>query len=202
MSDRHTIDGIRTILLTLFAMLLSACTSIPLSTMWKLRSFSGNDLKALNPADIRLVLELPDSLKFEPDKTTLDVDLTPENAGEKELRERAKLMLVKQGRFVPADVPVAEQGQNLYLMKLDADGLKTFQDFQQRLDPDVEQHYKAVNFNASIQFANDTATGDTRFKTTVWLRMKRDQGYFALLKDVPFRFSRETKDHGATSASH
>lgn len=201
MSNGLAVSSARGILLITFIVLLSACASIPMSTMWKLRSFSGNDLKTLNPADIRVVVKVPDVLKFEPDQTNLDLTLTPEDTKQKVLHEQGKLVLVKQGRFVPADVPVAEPGETLYLMKLDPGGLESFRAFQQRLDPDVEQHYKAANFSANIRFANEAAVNNAGFQITVWLRLQRDQGYFALLKDAPLKFSQDTSKHDGTPAS-
>jgi hypothetical protein len=184
------------------ATMLSACASIPLTTMWKLRSFSAQDLKALNPADIRVVVKAPEQLRFEPNQTTLDVNLTPRETQEKILHEHANLVLLKQGRFVPADVPVAQSGYALYLMKLSPQGLKSFQDFQQRLDPDVEHHYESINFDAKVQFGNDSIADSNHFKLTVWLRLKQEGGYFALLDDVPLTYKKEPADHDAKSASH
>ncbi|MGH8413795.1 MAG: hypothetical protein ACRESX_03600 [Gammaproteobacteria bacterium] len=170
------------------AVLLSACASIPFSTMWKLRSFNGEDLKTLNPVDIRVVVKLPEKLQFEPDKTTLDVALTPKDVRQTVLEEHASLILLNQGRSVPADVQMAKQGEIWYLMKLNPDGVKSFLDFQQQLAPDIKQHYKSFTISTHLNFGNTNKNELKNLKLTVWLRMKKDEDYFPLLENAALPF--------------
>jgi len=164
--------------------MLFACASIPFSTMWKLASFNSEDLKTLNPADIRVVVKLPEKLQFKPDKTTLDVTLTPKDARQKVLEEHASLMLVTQGRSVPANIPAAEQSEILYLMKLNPELVKSFRDFQEQLSPDMKLHYKSLAISVHISFGNANTSDLKNLKVTVWLRMKRDEDYFLLLENA------------------
>lgn len=202
MTSRHVRLAVRVFSLVVLMILLEACASIPLTTMWKLHSYGVKDLESLNPADIRVAVKLPGSLKFEPNQTMLDVTLTPKDPKQEIIHEHARLMLLNQGRFVPADVPVADAGETWYLMKLDPAGLKSFQDFQRRLGPDAEDRYDSLSFDAKIQFDKGTFRTGAHFSLSVWLRLKRDDDYFALLKDTPLTVRQETANNGAHSTSH
>lgn len=176
----------RAFVLATVLFLVSACASIPFSTMWKLRSFNGKDLKTLNPADVRVVMKLPEKLQYEPDKTTLDVTLVPKDKQQQVLKEHASLMLVDQGRTVPADVPAAKPGDVWYLMKLNPAGVESFQDFQQRLLPDMKQHYKTLTMSVHFGFGKADMRNLKGLKVSVWLRMKKDEDYFPLLENAVF----------------
>jgi hypothetical protein len=184
MIARQSRASIRLFLAIILTALLSACASIPLSTMWKLRSFDGKDLQALNPTDIRVVVKLPKKLQFKPDQTTLDITVVPKDPNQETLHEHASLTLLNQGRFVPADVPVANPGDVLYLMKLNPDGVRSFEDFQQKLNPDVGHYYKSSAFNVHVNFADSNQSDFAGSTLSVWLRMKRDDDYFPLLENA------------------
>jgi hypothetical protein len=201
-ASRNAGTAFRIIALIILMTLLEACASMPLATMWKLHSYSIKDLQTLNPADIRVAVKLPGNLEFEPNQTMLDVTLTPKDSKQEIIHEHAQLMLLNQGRFVPADVPVAGAGETWYLMKLDPAGLKSFQDFQQRLGPDVETRYDSFSFNAKIQLGNEKIPVGTHFELSVWLRLAKDEDYFALLKDAPVTFTQDSASHDSSSASH
>lgn len=202
MAGRNVGTAGRAFLLVVLILLLEACASVPLTTMWKLRSYSVQDLQTLNPADIRVAVKLPVKPKLEPNQTMLDVTLTPKDRKQEAVHEHAQLMLLDQGRFVPANVPVARNGEIWYLMKLDPAGLKSFQDFQQRLGPDAEARYDSFEFNATIQFADQSIPVGTQIELSVWLRLAKDDDYFALLKDAPLTFSQDSAHHDSSAASH
>jgi hypothetical protein len=62
--------------LALLLMALTGCASIPLGTMWRLHSLGINDVRNLNPADIRVVVKLPKNVGFDADQSTLDMTLS------------------------------------------------------------------------------------------------------------------------------
>jgi len=182
--------------------LFSACASIPFSTLWKLRSFNGNDLKTLKPEDIRIVVKLPDRIKLEPDKTTLNVTLTPKDKNQTVIHETGGLMLLSQGRSVPADVPAAHQGETWYLMKLNQESISSFKQFQQQLEPDMKQHYKSLSFRVDVKLSKDSLIEAQRLRITIWLRMTKEQGYFELLDNAPLTFKVGNKSNEHQPAPH
>lgn len=174
--------------LALLLMALTGCASIPLGTMWRLHSFDISDLRNLDPADIRVVVKLPEDVGFDAEKSTFDVMITPKTKGTAPVKKHATLKLLAKGRYVPAHVPVAEKGDIWYLTELSPDGQRAFRDLQLKLaGHDVEKRYDTARINVSVTFgssADATAKIMKGLKLTVWLHLNRDDDYFPLLEDL------------------
>ena len=175
---------VRPLALVLVTVLLSGCSSIPLLTMWKLHSFGPQEVKALDPATIRVAIKLPTKLEFEPEKTTLDIELKPKDMQVQPLHERANLVLLSKGAEISAGVPAAEPGYIWYLLKLSLGGISSFKDFQHRLTPDIKQRYKSITLNVNWSTPNFDAFRSTAYLLTVWLRLQKNKGYFPLFENA------------------
>jgi hypothetical protein len=171
--------------LALLLMALTGCASIPLGTMWRLHSLDISDLGNLNPADIRVVIKLPENLQFVPEKATLVSTLTPRAAGAKPLVERAPLVLLKKGRYVPAHVPVAQAGYVWYLTALSAEGQTAFRELQQELIAgDFKQRFKGWEMSVKIPFPGANKQQLEHARWSVWLHLNPDDDYFPLFKNA------------------
>jgi hypothetical protein len=67
--------------LVALALLAAGCTSVPLSTMWRLRSFSAEQLFALDPAHLRAAARVDARATMKNVTITLDVEPADGSAG-------------------------------------------------------------------------------------------------------------------------
>ena len=62
------------------SLLLCACASIPLGTLWQLRDFGPADLATIDPEEVRVAVRIdPPPLRTDPQRTRLSLLLTPRN---------------------------------------------------------------------------------------------------------------------------
>ena len=87
--------------------LVAGCMSIPLATMWQLRSFEVADLAALDPAQVRVAgLIEPGSGRIDTAKSTLTVKLSPKGGGTDEVHAFGlEPAPVQGGPILPSDDP-------------------------------------------------------------------------------------------------
>src|SRR5690606_37189137 len=71
----------RTLFIVAACLALAACASIPLGTLWKLRSLDENTLVQLEPSDLRAALSLASAVAVEPGSVKLSLELDREGAG-------------------------------------------------------------------------------------------------------------------------
>lgn len=74
---------VRCALVVVLASLVTACASVPMGTMWKMRNVGPEQLARLDPAQIRVATRIePDGLRIAAGKTVLQLTLTLRGSGE------------------------------------------------------------------------------------------------------------------------
>ena len=109
----------RDLLGTLPAFALAGCTSVPLATMWKLRSFSIDEFFALNPNDMRGAVRTDSRASF----NAVDIDfLVTPKGGE----PRKHAIRMQQSVGADARLEPAAADRRWHVFALGREGVKVF----------------------------------------------------------------------------
>ena len=121
-------------------LLVNACASVPLGTMWALRDFHPSDLAKIEPSDIRIAtLVQPGPQQLDVTKSGLVLELTPHDAGEVQTY-RFGLMPAASG---DSAIPPGEHDAGWQGFALEPDGVTAFRALQPRLAT-VQDDYKGI----------------------------------------------------------
>lgn len=165
--------------------LLTGCMSIPLSTMWAMRSFEPGDLAAIEPGDVRVATLVEPSIGgIDPDKARLKLTLTPRQ-GEPEVHVFGLVLSpVQGGPIVPGGHP---QWQ---VLQLDPAGVAAMRALEPRLS-DLESHYKGWALNVSVQGLDKTPKHVDTLYFSVRVQLARDQAPLTLFDRAEIEMERE-----------
>ena len=158
-------------------LLLPACASIPLGTLWKLRGFDENTLVQLEPADLRTALSLVPAVDVQPDSVKLSLELSRDDAGP----ERHAFGLEPATGPGPLD-----RDRRYSLWQLDAAGRQALASVQRSLRAAQANDSKAytgatfsVNFRPDFQGEPPEA-----LQVTVQLLLTPEDGWLLLLDEA------------------
>lgn len=167
----------RRLLLAAALLLLAGCASIPLSTLWKLRGFDGDDLVTMEPADLRAALWLQPQVPVAPESVRLSLSLDRADGAP----ERHDFGLE------PARGPgPVEPGKTYRPWQLDADGRRALAAVQRQLRAARDAGGAAYE-GASFQVSFKPAFGETppdKLLVSVQLLLDPAQGWFLLLDEA------------------
>ncbi len=165
------------ILLTLI--MIQGCSSIPLSTMWKMKSFDEEDFSQLTPQYVRV--------KFRSDKF---VDVP-----QKELRLEVKYQENKEQKTASFKLEEIDSGSKeiekwfgndfreyYSILRLVPESIVQFKQFQKSafLKQEEEKH---IEFIIAFGFAENEPDS---YLMSIDLLLDPDTGYFTLFDEVPF----------------
>lgn len=172
-------------LLTLLAacLLLSACASIPLGTLWKLRGFDQDTLVQLEPTDLRAALSLSPIADVQPGSVKLALELQRHD-GDPERHAFA---------LEPATGPGPIDGDRRYsLWQLDAAGRQALASVQRSLragQAGEEKVYSGATF--AVNFKPDfEGEPPEAMAVSVQLRLMPEDGWFLLLDQATVPLAR------------
>ena len=150
--------------------LLAGCMSIPLATMWQLRSFEVADLAALDPAEVRVAgLIEPGSGRIDTSKSTLTVTLTPKGDGADEVHAFGlELSPVQGGPILPGNDP------RWQVLQLDPAGLAAMRRLQPRLER-IEDDYAGWSLSVSLQLLGGPPKDVPELRFSVRVQLADDQ---------------------------
>lgn len=172
----------RRLLLAATLLLLAGCASIPLSTLWKLRGFDGNDLIAMEPADLRAALWLQPQVPVAPDSVRLSLSLERADGGRDE----------HAFGLEPARGPgPVEPGKTYRPWQLDADGRRALAAVQRQLRAARDAGgaaYEGATFQVNFKPEFGDARPDT-LRVSVQLLLDPAQGWFLLLDEAELAVS-------------
>lgn len=165
---------------------LAACSHMPVSTMWALRSF---DAATVDPRTLRAAIRIPEALEPRPRGVTLTVGWWRD--GEENSKHETKFALVEV--TAPEDVaPLAGEkkaGTRLHAYRVDPADYAQIRALQQQ---SVEE--KARNpgkthgsFGVGADACRRGELRDGPLLTTSYLRTRPSGDYLTLLKDVDLR---------------
>jgi len=173
----------RKILALTLSLLLAGCASIPLLTMWRLHSMTGEDLANLNVNEVQAAVQMPTG--FEPDISSFRLKLTLSKDHKTALERVFKLRKLGDGRLVLPGIPMPGPDKNLYLMALTPQSKQELEQLQPLLS-NAKQNYDGFNFRINFKFLNipSTAAGIT---LSMWIQLRADQGFFEILKNATLK---------------
>lgn len=116
----------RRLLLLAPTVLASGCLSIPVSTLWKLRSFNIDEFFALDPSALRGAVRTDARASYE--AVVIDIDLKMQ--GQAPVRHALELRSLQAGDARLAPAPA---GRRWYVFALGEQGEAVFRDLRQRL---------------------------------------------------------------------
>lgn len=178
-------------MLVLACLLLVGCTSIPLSTLWKMRSFDAADLAAVQPGDVRLAgLVEPAPMRIDPARSKLELQLTPRTDG----------LPVEKYRFGLRETQVYDPRLNpsrnsrWQVFALDDAGLATWVQLKPEL-LDIKQRYQAAKFEFSFDTDGNKPTHLDAMIVSAKLQLGIDQAPLALLDHARLPIHDTTGSH-------
>ena len=170
-------DMKRTIFIVAACLLLSACASIPLGTLWKLRGFDENTLVQLEPSDLRTALSLVPAVDVQPESVKLSLELSRDNAGPES----------HAFGLEPATGPGPVDRERRYsLWQLDDAGLKALSGVQRQLraaQAGEAQAYSGATFSVTFRpdFQGDPPEA---LRVSVQLLLAPEDGWLLLLDEA------------------
>lgn len=163
---------------------LAGCTSIPVGTMLKMRSFGKEDFAAIEPREILVTILLPDGYELNVDKTRLVAEI---EAKEKSFYTGFGLRVqsVRNASIEPGFFGRESVQHKEYLLHLSEEGAKKFN--EARSAALAAPGKKQVRFEVSFSFAQIPENAEfARF--TIDLQLSKEEGFFRLVDDAKVRF--------------
>lgn len=175
-------------LLLVAAVSVVGCASVPLSTMWRLRSFGPEQLANIDPGTLRVAVLLePEGLRLDVDKTRLALRLVP-HVGEE---QRHEWQLQVASAALPGLVPHA--GSGWQLLRLTPEATRSVESLKPLLEQG-EETFAGGEFSVSFGMADpERISGLEELFLTVRLSLAADQEPFTLLDraEIPVHWDKE-----------
>ncbi|NVJ65707.1 MAG: hypothetical protein HWE16_04405 [Gammaproteobacteria bacterium] len=165
------------ILLTLA--ILQGCSSIPLSTMWKMKSFDEDDFNQIRAQDLRV--------KFRTDKyvdvTEKSLTLQLKFSSNDEAHEsKFELEQIEQGHETKDPWFRKEYKEFYSVLRLSPESMRSFKKLQ-RSAASLRDSSKNVEFIVNFGFGENEPES---YIMSIDLLLNPNQGYFTLFDEVPF----------------
>lgn len=170
-------------------LLLTACASVPISTMWKMRDFGPADIAALDPETLRVATLLdPVRLRVDPAKATLLMTLVPRAGGADEVYTmQLREALVGNDDLVPRDA-IGWQ-----ILRLTPESAAMMREALPRVTRDMKADYTRFSFKVAFGLTDsDTLAGEDEMRVTVRLALAADQEAFTLLDRATIPITHDT----------
>lgn len=166
---------------------LTACVSVPLSTMVRMSSFDERDFVALDPDVLRVRIRLPEAFVLDPSRSALAVDITADagvHHGEFTLDAEATEKVQLSAGVFSGDV-----AGTAYTLKLSAESRKAFR----RLQAFVERGPPSQVTIRIIPILSAFPADANSVNVWIDLQLWPGQGYFPLVDagEVPMDRIRE-----------
>ena len=169
-------------LLLIAALCLSACTAIPVKTLYKLAT---TDPLQVDPTILRAAVRAPTWLEPRADGVKLSVSMIYKD--EKPVTET----------FVLQSVPVALEGKalqgegkagfDLYAYRLNPQDIPRLQAFRERFKARKAQGKPQGSLSVGVDACRKTALPDGEIPITTYLKLEADADYLPLLVDYDLR---------------
>ena len=158
---------------------LAGCTSIPLSTLWKLRDFTVESFFAKDPAQLRVAVLTEKSMKRGPNAPLIDIRVKA--ASTKRICYAFALDPVdaSQKSEVILERPAADR--RWYVFALSPAGIDAFRQAQR--DAKIKRQ-EETEIEVGITMTKVLETDGTPFPMRIDLVLDRRDGYFTLIKET------------------
>jgi hypothetical protein len=172
-------------------LLLAACTSIPVKTLYKLATA---DLMTVDPTVLRVAAQMPDWVAPRPDGVKLELGMKRD--GETPINERFNLEAVPlalEGKTLAA---AAKPGYQLYAYRLAPVDIPRLQQFRDTLKAKIADGGKMpeTSMGVGVDACRKTELPAGKIPATTFLKLDRESGYLPLLVDYDLRQKVEGKE--------
>jgi hypothetical protein len=176
--------------------LLAGCTSIPLSTLWRMRHFGVEDVLSLEPAELRVAMadDLP--------KRSVTGDTVPRQKGanmelevidSRHVRHAVHMRLVDDPHTLPPDTD-----QPWRVMRLTDESARSLRQLRDAVRADPQHDKDGVNFN--VAFAPGGIPPQiTEVTFSVSLRLSATAEWLPLIENYSVKVDRRDPDAGPPS---
>ncbi|MEN9501260.1 MAG: hypothetical protein RI964_545 [Pseudomonadota bacterium] len=179
---------------TIAAVLLGACTAIPVKTLYKLATA---DLMTVDPSVLRVAAQMPDWVAPRPDGVKLELGM--QRDGETPVTERFILQAVPTALEGKTLNDAAKAGYQLYAYRLAPADIPRLQQFRDTLKAKKADGGKqpASTMGVSVDACRKTALPAGAIPMTTYLRLDTESGYLPLLLDYDLKQKVDGKDLAA-----
>ena len=176
-------NGILRVLAVSSALFLSACLSIPISTVYKLSKLSEADITNLDPTQIRAAVEVPENVTVDSSKITIELKLTSPKTKDVNPNDGIwPVQLVSSGRYLPIAIRPSEAGRKLYLYKLTPEAEAHLASVLAMVKAHPEPG-SSVQISISLNGAFVAPPGTKSFAASAWLQLRSVDGPLLLIDD-------------------
>ena len=166
------------------ACVLAGCTSIPLSTMWMMRSFTLDDFFMKEPHDLRVAIRTDDRVKRGPDNPMIDIRI--DGVATKPVCYAFALVPVDARGPAELTLDALPAHRRWYAFGLSKQGTEAFE--RARREVRIEKGTEArFELNVTMTGVLDFADGQDSAPMRVDLALDRKDGYFTLIKETTLR---------------
>ncbi len=163
--------------------LITACSSIPLSTMIKMSSFDEDDFIRLQADEIRLKITINDTIPLQDTTTELAVEITDTDGT---LNLSFPLETVKV-EYAPATTSLfkSRPAYNIYIFRLTPAGIDNFNKIQGLLKT---KKNSSISFSAGISDLNVGLAREQDVYLTIDLKLDQAGGYLTIVESWKMEF--------------
>jgi len=180
------------VLLSAVLMIMVGCSSVPVSTMWRMRDFGVEDLQTIDPNDLRVQIVLPAQMSDNLKTAEVNVINTRTSGQVDKFRFPAEIIERKELREGWRKKKVF--GETTW--KLTTDGVGDFVRMQKIL-VDPSQEYRHTEINVKADGDPDPGLEPKPFEITIRLRLKENESYMTLIDKA--KVTPEVKKPGETT---
>ncbi len=181
--------GVRLTLAAASLIMLAGCASIPLGTLWKMRSFDADDLARIDAREIRLAGRIdPAPQRVDPSRTHLELSLVPRVEGAPD--EHYAFSLRVSDDYEPALIPEPDPQHRWVVLELDDAGLAAWQRLQPKL-VNVKKNYRGASFSFEFKATDEGSEKFDAIWVSARLELDPQQGPLTLLDRKRFKVEQE-----------
>ncbi|WP_242632777.1 hypothetical protein [Thiothrix fructosivorans] len=176
------------------AVMLGACTSIPVKTLYKLATA---DLMTVDPSILRVAAQMPDWVAPRPDGVKLELGMKRD--GETPINEHFNLEAIPLALEGKTLTDADKSGYKLYAYRLapaDIPRLQHFRDTLQAKKADGGKKPEST-MGVSVDACRKTELPAGKIPATTFLQLDRESGYLPLLVDYDLRQAVDGKELAA-----
>lgn len=167
-----------------FALLLAACTAIPVKTLYKLAT---TDMMAVDPAILRAGVRMPDW--FAPRSDGVKLELGMKQDGAEAVTERFALESIPvalEGKALAAE---GRSGYQLYAYRLAPQDIPRFTAFRQTLKAKKAEGGKKVkgSLSVGVDACRKGELPEGEIPVTTYLKLDAESGYLPLVVDYDLK---------------
>jgi hypothetical protein len=167
---------------------LAGCTSVPVSTMWRLRSFGADELLALDPNALRAAVQSDPRVRF----ARVDINIVAQAKSGAE--DRYKIRLDSQQQVdARLERPAADRRWTVFA--LDAAGIKAFNELRQTIAR-LRGQGGSLSLGVSAQESELPPELATRLPLRLDLLLDPKDGWFTLFRETEIDTTRSKGRRG------